>query len=79
MSTAICDASKSAASEEAMGRAVLGSSGVLLLITDRDDPAVVDARLTAIYAACKQKVRPQRIAVTRTTIRHIPCQALIPK
>ena len=56
MSTAICDASRSLASKEAMRRAALGSSAVLLLITDRDDPALVDRRLTDIYRACKQKV-----------------------
>ena len=58
VSTAICDANKSVASEEAMHRALLGASAVLLLITDRDDPALVDRRLTALYAACRQKVRP---------------------
>ena len=57
VSIAICDASKSLAGEEAIRRAVLGASAVLLLITDRDDPAVVDRRLTATYAACQQKVR----------------------
>ena len=56
VSVAVCDASKSLASSEAMCRAVLGSSGMLLLVTDRDDPAIVDRRLSALYAACKQKV-----------------------
>ncbi len=45
VSVAVCDASKSLASSEAMCRAVLGSSGMLLLVTDRDDPAIVDRRL----------------------------------
>ena len=54
----ICDASRRVASEEALHSAVLGASAILLLITDRDDPALVDRRLTALYAACRQKVRP---------------------
>ena len=56
VSMAVCDASKSLASSEATRRAVLGSSGMLVLITDRDDPAIVDRRLSALHAACKQKV-----------------------
>ena len=53
VSMAVYNASKSLSSSEAMRRAVLGSSGMLLLITDRDDPAVVDQCLSALYAACK--------------------------
>jgi hypothetical protein len=33
-----------------------GASAMLLLITDRDDPAVVDRRLTVAFAACRHKV-----------------------
>ncbi len=74
MSTAICDASRSLASDEAMRRAALGSSAVLLLITDRDDPAGADRRLNAVYAACKQKVRPQKcICPSWKTAQHIVC------
>ena len=59
ISTAICDAGPSAHSAEAARTAMQGASAVLLLITDRDDPAAADSRLATMYAECQQKVSPQ--------------------
>lgn len=73
---AVCDAGKCLASAEATARAVRGLSAVLLLITDRDDPAVADERLTAVYAACKHKVgRPARLCCVYRQSRLIPVGA----
>lgn len=54
--TAVCDACPSLGPNGDMESAMRGASAVLLLITDRDDPAVVDRRLTAALAACRHKV-----------------------
>ena len=59
ISTAICDAGPSTRSAEAARTAMRGVSAVLLLITDRDDPAAADGRLATMYAGCQQKVSPQ--------------------
>ena len=59
ISTAICDAGPSTHSAEAARTAMQGASAVLLVITDRDDPAAADGRLRTMYAECQQKVSPQ--------------------